>query len=134
MLVWIIPIVGLVVALRNRDRLLLDVSLAAVLATVLTNKSYLGLVQQPWDPIIFGVLVSMMAILIRRWLARSPDNERSGFTAQRLLTADRRLLTIVGTATTVLQSGSGVATHAAAPSKPEFQGGRSGGAGASGSF
>lgn len=134
-LVWIIPIFALVVALRARDRLLLDVSMAAVLATVLTNKSYLGLLQQPWDPIIFGVVVSVMAILIRRWLARSPDNERYGFTAQRLLTADRRLLTLVGTATTVLQqAGSGVATHAAAPSKPEFQGGRSGGAGASGSF
>ena len=68
LLVWIIPIFALVVALRARDRLLLDVSMAAVLATVLTNKSYLGLLQQPWDPIIFGVLVSLMAIMIRRWL------------------------------------------------------------------
>jgi hypothetical protein len=136
-LVWIIPIVALVLALRDRDHPLLDVSLAAVLVTVLTNKPYLGLVQRPWDPIIFGVLVSAIAILIKRWLAKSPDQARYGFTAQRLLTADRRLLTIVGTATTVLQSGSsGIASHAAAPaaSKPEFQGGRSGGAGASGSF
>jgi len=133
-LVWIIPIVTLVVALRDRDRLLLDVSLAAVLATVLTNKSYLGLVQQPWDPIVFGVVVSVTAILIKRWLAKSPDQERYGFTAQRLLTADKRFLTIVGTAAAALQSSAGVATPVAAPSKPEFQGGRSGGAGASGSF
>lgn len=133
-LVWIIPIFTLAVALRDRDRLLLDVSLAAVLATVLTNKSYLGLVQQPWDPILFGVLVSVIAILIKRWLAKSPDQERYGFTAQRLLTADKRFLTIVGTAAAALQSSAGVATPVAAPSKPEFQGGRSGGAGASGSF
>src|SRR5204863_529846 len=39
-LVWIIPIVTLVMALRDRDRLLLSVSLAAVLGTLLTNKSY----------------------------------------------------------------------------------------------
>jgi hypothetical protein len=105
-----------------------------VLATVLTNKSYLGLVQQPWDPIVFGVVVSVTAILIKRWLAKSPDQERYGFTAQRLLTADKRFLTIVGTAAAALQSSAGVATPVAAPSKPEFQGGRSGGAGASGSF
>jgi hypothetical protein len=134
--IWIIPIVALVLSLRDRDRPLLDVSLAAVLLTVLTNKPYLGLIQRPWDPIIFGLFVSATAILIKRWLAKSEDQERYGFTAQRLLTADRRLLTIVGTAATVLQSSSGVASHAAAPSKPDFQGqgGRSGGAGASGGF
>jgi hypothetical protein len=134
LLVWIIPLVALAVALRDRDRLMIDVSLAAVLATVLTNKSYLGLVQQPWDPIIFGVVVSVIAILIKRWLAGSPNQERYGFTAQRLLTTDKRLLAIVGTATAALQSSSGIAAPTAAPSKPEFQGGRSGGAGASGSF
>src|SRR5438552_4423241 len=120
--------------LRHRDRPLLDVSLAAVLITVLTNKVYLGLSQQPWDPIIFGVFVSTVAIMIRRWMSKFPDGERYGFTSMRLLTADRRLLTMVGTATAILQSGPGVATHASTRPKPEFEGGRSGGAGASGSF
>ena len=133
-LVWIIPVFALVMALGDRDRLLLDVGIAAILVTVLTNKAYLGLSQQPWDPIIFGLFLSAVAIMIRRWMSKSPAGERYGFTSMRLFMADRRLLAMVGTATVVLQSGSGVASHAATPSKPDFQGGRSGGAGASGSF
>jgi hypothetical protein len=134
-LVWIIPIVTLLLALRDRDRLLLDVSLAAVLGSVLTNKSYLGLSQKPWDPIVFGLFLSGLAIFIRRWLAKSPEGKRHGFTSMRLLASDRRLLTMAGTATVLFQqSTSGLASDVAAPSKPDFQGGRSGGAGASGSF
>jgi len=133
-LVWIIPVVALTLALRDRDRPLLNVSLAAMLGTLVTNKPYLGLSQQPWDPIVFGVFLSAAAIAIRRWLSKSPDGERYGFTSVRLLMADRRLLTMVGTASVVLQPGSVVASHAATPSKAEFQGGRSGGAGASGGF
>jgi len=132
--VWIVPVIALVMALRDRDRPLLDISIAAVLVTVLTNKSYLGLSQQPWDPIVFGIVLCSVAIMIRRWLSISPDGERYGFTSMRLLTADRRLLTMMGTATVVLQPGPGIASHAAHPPKPDFQGGRSGGAGASGSF
>jgi hypothetical protein len=133
-LVWMIPLVVLVVSLRDRDRPLMDVSIAAVLLTVLTNKLYLGLSQQPWDPIVFGVFLSAIAITIRRWLAKSPDGAWYGFTAKRLLSTEARVLTAVGTAAAVLQSGPEVASHTVAPSKPEFQGGRSGGAGASGSF
>jgi hypothetical protein len=132
--VWIVPLIALVLALRDRDRPLLDVSLAAVLVTVLTNKSYLGLSQQPWDPIVFGIVLCAVAIMIRRWMSNSPDGERYGFTSLRLLNGDRRLLTIVGTASVVLQPAPAVASHAAPPAKPDFQGGRSGGAGASGSF
>ncbi len=133
-LVWLIPLCGLVIALRDRDRPLLDTSIAALLITIATNKSYLGLSQQPWDPIIFGVVLSAVAIAIRRWMTTGPDGERYGFTSTRVLAAEKRLLTVMGTAAVVLQSGSVVASRGAAPSKPEFQGGRSGGAGASGSF
>jgi hypothetical protein len=133
-LVWVIPVVFLIIALSDRDRTLLNVSIAALLLTILTNKSYLGLSQQPWDPIVFGVFLSAIAMMIRRWLAKSPDGEWHGFTAKRLLSTDKRLLAVAGTAAAVLQSGSDVASHTAAASKPDFQGGRSGGAGASGSF
>jgi hypothetical protein len=133
-LVWLIPLCALVMALRDRDRPLLDVSIAALLVTVAMNKSYLGLSQQPWDPIIFGAVLCSVAIAIRRWISKAPDGERYGFTSIRVLAAEKRLLTVVGTAAVVLQSGSVVASHAPAPSKPEFQGGRSGGAGASGTF
>jgi hypothetical protein len=65
-------------------------------------------------------------------LSTGPDGIRRGFTADRLMSEDRRILTAVGTASAVLQSD--VVVREPAASKPEFGGGRSGGAGASGSF
>jgi len=132
-IVWIVPVIALIMALRDRDRPLLDGSLAAVLVTVLTNKAYLGLSQQPWDPIVFGIVLSAVAIWIRRWMSKSPEGERYGFTSMRLLTTDRQLVTVLGSAAVVIQPGP-VVSHVAPPARPDFQGGWSGGAGASGSF
>jgi hypothetical protein len=131
-LIWLIPIVTLTMSLRGKDRPLLDVSLGMALATLVTNKSYLGLPHQPWDPILFGVFLIVIAITVRRRLSNASAGRRHGFTSARVLTGDRRLLSVVGTASAVLQSD--IPTHASAPAKPEFGGGRSGGAGASGSF
>ena len=39
---WVLPIVGLRLGIRDRDRELLDVSLVLALGTLLTNKPYLG--------------------------------------------------------------------------------------------
>jgi uncharacterized membrane protein YgcG len=129
---WLIPIVTLTMSLRSKDRPLLDVSLGMALATLVTNKPYLGLPRQPWDPILFGVFLIIIAITVRRWLSNAPAGRRHGFTSARVLTGDRRLLNVVGTASAVFQSD--IPTNASAPAKPEFGGGRSGGAGASGSF
>jgi hypothetical protein len=131
-LVWMMPVVGLWLALRDRDRPLLDVSLLMALTTLVTNKPYLGLTRQSWDPILFGIFLCGTAIVVRRWLSSGPGGMRRGFTASRLMSGDRRILTAVGTASTVLQPD--VAVREPAASKPEFGGGRSGGAGASGSF
>jgi hypothetical protein len=131
-LTWLIPIVALSMSFRGKDRPLLDVSLGMALATLVTNKPYLGLSREPWDPILFGVLLIVVAITVRRWLLKAPGGQRCGFTSARILTGDRRLLTVVGTASVVLQSD--IPASASTPAKPEFGGGRSGGAGASGSF
>ena len=131
-LTWLIPIVALSMSFRVKDRPFLDVSLGMALATLVTNKPYLGLPRQPWDPILFGVLLIVVAITVRRWLSKAPGGQRYGFTSARVLTGDRRLLTVVGTASVALQSD--VPASASTPAKPEFGGGRSGGAGASGSF
>jgi hypothetical protein len=131
-LIWILPVVGLWWAFRDRDRLLLDVSLLMALATLVTNKSYLHLTRQSLDPILFGVFLIATALVIKRRLSSGPEGRRYGFTASRLLTGDRRVFTVVGTASAVLQSD--VAVRGTHQSKPEFGGGRSGGAGASGSF
>ncbi len=53
-MIWILPAAGLWLSIRDRDRPLLDVSLVMALATLLTNKPYLGVARRPWDPILLG--------------------------------------------------------------------------------
>ncbi|HYR88943.1 MAG TPA: hypothetical protein VE422_33020 [Terriglobia bacterium] len=131
-LIWILPVIGLRMALRDRDRLLLDVNLAMALATIATNKSYLDLPRRPWDPILFGVFLMAAALSLRRWLSKGPDGQRSGFTPLRLVSSDRRALALMSAASAVVQPD--IPAAAAGPTKPELGGGRSGGGGASGSF
>jgi len=88
--------------------------------------------RQPWDPILFGLVLIVSAVLIKRWLGGGPDAQRAGFTAARLLARDRQALAIVSTASAALQP---VMSPSPAPAaKPNFDGGRSGGGGATGSF
>ena len=131
-MIWFLPIIGLRLALRVKDRALMDVSLAMALVTLATNKPYLGLSRQPWDPILLGIFLMAAVITLRRWLSKGPDSRRYGFTPVRLLTGDSRLLTFVSTASAAFQPE--VPAPTSAPGKPDFSGGRSGGAGASGSF
>jgi hypothetical protein len=102
------------------------------LVTIATNKSYLDLPRQPWDPILFGVFLMAAAITIRRWLLKGPEGERYGFRPLPLLTAERRALAVVSAASAIVQPD--IPAAPAAPTKPELGGGRSGGGGASGSF
>lgn len=132
--IWVLPAIGLWLAVRDRDRPLLDVSVAIALATCATNKPYLRLTQQTWDPILFGVFLIGTALVLRRWLAGGADGSRGGFTAQRILRSDKDKRGLVGTLTTFQ-------TAPITPSQPTVVredvpggGGRSGGAGAGGSF
>jgi hypothetical protein len=129
---WVLPVIGFYLALANKDRLLMDVSFVMSLATLVTNKPYLHLQRKPWDPILLGVLLVASAVLIKRWLASGPNGQRRGFTPIRLLASDRHALELLSTASAAFQPG--IPRPAAPDSKPDFGGGRSGGAGASGSF
>jgi hypothetical protein len=131
-MMWVLPVIGLWLALPGKDRLLMNTSLAMALVTLFTNKPYLNLPRQPADPILFGLFLIAAAVLVKRWLARGPDNQRRGFTAKRLLAGDRRTLAVLSTAAVALQPS--VAAAESASRNPNFEGGRSGGAGASGSF
>lgn len=119
-------------ALGDRDRPLIQVNLAMALITFMTNKSYLGLERKPWDPILFGLFLMAAAILVKRWLSRGANAHRYGFTAKRMLSSDRRVLSAVGTMSAAFQAN--IPSSPSPAAKPEFGGGRSGGAGASGSF
>jgi hypothetical protein len=101
---WLLPAIGLWLAIRSKQRLLLDVNLAMALATLATNKPYLHGVQEPWDPILLGLLLVGVVIALRRWLSKDPAGLRNGFTAVRLLESDRR--TLAATAS-VLFGGAG---------------------------
>ena len=131
-LTWLLPAAGLYLGLRDKDRLLFDMSLASALATLITNKMYLGLTRQTWDPILLGVLLVSVAVLVRRWLATGANGQRNGFIADRILSSDKRSVSLVGSATVVLQPDIPVSTPQEQGFKPG--GGRSGGAGASSSF
>jgi uncharacterized membrane protein YgcG len=129
--IWILPPIGVFLGVRDRDRVLLDVNIVLSLVTLATNKPYLHLQRQTWDPILLGLLLIGVAVGLRRWLAKG---DRNGFTSARLLLSDKRGMAALATASAALHTGP----QAPATTQPDRgfhgEGGRSGGAGASGSF
>jgi uncharacterized membrane protein YgcG len=134
-MIWALPAAGLWSSIRDRDRPLLDASLVMALATLLTNKPYLGAARKPWDPILLGLLLIGVAILLRRWLAGGQDGTRHGFTAARLLRSDSDTRAAVGIVSAALhQTSTHRHTDPSSPDPFKGGGGRSGGGGAGGSF
>ena len=109
----------------------MNVSGALFLVTLMTNKPYLGMTRRPWDPILFGILLIAVALLVKRWLSKGADRERFGFTADRLLEGDKKVLDFVATASAAFQPTPSVSEN---PEGFKTGGGRSGGAGATGTF
>jgi hypothetical protein len=136
-MILLLPAGALYLAIRDKDRPLLDASLVMILGTLVSNKSYLGLVRESWDPILLGVFLIGTALAVRRWLASGSGGMRHGFTPSRILTSDQRALSVVGTVSVFTHAAAGVAgTHTETTASPAFKpgGGRSGGAGAGSSF
>ena len=132
-LTWLMPAAGLWIAIRDRHRMLLDVNIVMAIVTLMTNKGYLGTPRQPYDPVAFGVLLIAVAMGVRRWLASGTDGSRGGYVAERLVESEKERLGLVGTISVVHQGP--VASPAHQPEPPAVGGGgRSGGAGATGSF
>ena len=131
-MIWILPAAGLSLGIRDRDRILIDISVVMALLTLVTSKPYLGWARNAWDPIVLGVLLIAGAIGLRRWLQHGPGEERYGFTAAWILGKDRRARANLGLASAALPIHPAAPSTAAPPT--EFGGGRSGGGGAGGSF
>lgn len=131
-LIWALPIVGLYLGVREKDRAFIDVSLVMSLVTLLTNKSYLGRRQHEWDPILLGVFLMVLALGLRRWLSQGRNGQRGGFTAERVLSRENAALRLLGTASVTFQPN--VPSAHPDPVKSDFDGGRSGGGGGSGSY
>lgn len=130
---WLVPVAGLWLAIRDRDRAMLDVNIVLALATLLSNKPYLGAESKPWDPILFGVFLIVMAIGLRRWLSAGEGGSRRGFVATRILASERDRLSMAGHASLVVSAAAPAQSYA--DQGPTVGGGgRSGGAGASGQY
>jgi uncharacterized membrane protein YgcG len=108
-------------------------AIAAIL-TVISNKSYLGWQRHTWDPMLLGILLTGVAVFIRRWLVRGPGGIRHGFTAERLSGKDKSWMNAGSAVFGVLTPES--ITPAPQTSGPDFRfgGGASGGGGAGGDF
>lgn len=131
--IWMLPAVGLWTAVRGRDRWLLRAALVMALATVVSNKGYLGSPRHEWDPAVFGLLLIGVALAVRRWLAAGEGGARHGYTAVRILASDAAALDGLALAS-ALQTGSTTSTAAPPADADLGGGGRSGGAGAGARF
>jgi hypothetical protein len=133
-LIWLMPPIVLVRGIREKDRFVIAVGAIVAIMTFLTNKPYLGWPRHTSDPMLLGILLTAVALFIRRWLAHGADGIRHGFTAARLSGKDKQWL---NTGSVVL----GLVTPQAVTPGPQtraaevhFDGGASGGGGASGEF
>ena len=133
-LTWVLPAAGLWFAIRDRHRWMLDLNILLAIITLSTNKAYLGIAQKPWDPIVFGVMLIAVSLGLRRWIAGGPRASRSGFVAHRLLESEKAKLALAGTASVLAPGAPAPSPHTPSAPPPSFGGGRSGGAGASGTF
>jgi hypothetical protein len=133
-LTWCLPPIVLARGMRRRDRLVMAVGAITAVATLATNKPYLGWQRHTWDPMLLGALLIGLAVFLRRWLASGPRGIRHGFTAERLSGMDKQLMSAGSTVLGVLSPQ--LVTRDAQASSPEvhFGGGDSGGGGATGEF
>jgi hypothetical protein len=133
-LIWCLPPVVLARGIRLKDRFIIAVGAIVAILTFVSNKPYLGWQRHTWDPIFLGILLTGVALFIRRWLARGPGGIRHGFTAMRLSGKDKQLMND-GSAVLGLLSPHSI-TPSPQTSSPDvlFSGGATGGGGAGGDF
>ncbi len=134
-LIWCLPPVVLARGIRQKDRFVIAVGAIAAILTFVSNKPYLGWPRHTWDPMLLGILLTGVALFIRRWLARGPGGIRHGFTAARLSGKDKHWMN-AGSAVLGLVSPQSI-TPGPQTSGPETStsvGEHSGGGGAGGDF
>jgi len=133
-LTWCLPPIVLARGIRQKDRFVIAVGAIAAILTLVSNKPYLGWQRHTWDPIFLGMLLTAVALLLRRWLSRGTGGIRHGFTATRLSGKGKHWMN-VGAAVTGLVSPQSItpAPPASSPD-PYFGGGQTGGGGAGGHF
>ena len=131
-LIWCLPPIVLTRGIRQKDRFVIAVGAIVAVLTFVSNKPYLGWPRHTWDPMLLGILLTGVAVFLRRWLARGPSGIRHGFTAARLSGKDKNWMSIGSTVAGLLSP----QPPAPQPTSPDFRfgGGQTGGGGAGGDF
>jgi hypothetical protein len=129
---WCLPTIVLARGIRLKDRFVIAVGAIVASLTLVTNKPYLGWPRHTWDPMLLGILLTGVALFLRRWLAGGPGGIRHGFTAARLTGTDKQWMNVGSTVAGLLSP----QTPSPQPSSQDFRfgGGKTGGGGAGGDF
>jgi hypothetical protein len=133
-LIWCLPPIVLARGIRQKDRFVIAVGAIVAVLTFVSNKPYLGWPRHTWDPMLLGILLTGLAVFLRRRLARGPGGIRYGFTAARLSGKDKQWMNVGATVLGPLSPHT--LTPDPQPSSPDFRfgGGQTGGGGAGGDF
>jgi len=132
-LIWCLPPIVLARGIRQKDHFVIAVGAIVASLTLVSNKPYLGWPRHTWDPMLLGILLTGVAVFLRRWLAHGPNGIRHGFTAARLSGKDKQWMNVGATVFGPLPRSI---TPDPQPSSPDFRfgGGQTGGGGAGGDF
>jgi uncharacterized membrane protein YgcG len=133
-LIWVLPPVALARGVRQKDRFVIAVGAIVAVLTFVSNKSYLGWPRHTWDPMLLGILLTGVALFIRRWLARGPGGIRGGFTAARLSGKDKQWMSASSAVLGLVTPQSITPSPQTRGAEVRFGGGASGGGGAGGDF
>ena len=71
-LIWCLPPIVLARGIRQKDRFVIAVGAIVAVLTLVSNKPYLGWPRHTWDPMLLGILLTGVAVFLRRWLAAWP--------------------------------------------------------------
>ncbi len=134
MLIWVLPPVILVRGVWLKDRFVIAVGGVVAVLTFISNKPYLGWPRHTWDPMLLGLLLTGVALFLRRWLARGPGGVRGGFTAARLSGKDKRWMNASSAVLGLVTPHSITPSPQPTTAEVRFGGGASGGGGAGGDF
>jgi len=133
-LIWCLPPIVLARGFRQKDRFVIAVGAIVATLTLVSNTPYLGWPRHTWDPMLLGILLTTVALFIRRWLARGPGGIRHGFTAARLSGKDKQWMNVGSNVLGLISPHSITPEPQTSDGGVHFGGGQSGGGGASSEF
>jgi len=132
-LVFLVPALGLRHGIRARKRVVVNASLILLVLSLATHKDYLGFKHYAWDPILLGGAMIAVAVAVTRWLNAGEDGMREGFTARSLVKPEDHGISLADIGAAAIPGMVGGPQQPPQPEKP-FEGGQSGGGGASGTY